>query len=600
MSELHFKGKEFVYNHHLSVPFRPLVMDTGKGVGDPSLAGNLIIHGDNLHALKALLPVYAGKVDCVFIDPPYNTGNEGWCYNDNVNAPMIKEWLDSNPVGIEDGLRHDKWCAMMWPRLRLLHELLSETGSFWMTVDENEIHRVRSMLDELFGERQFVATVIWHKMYAPKATVKYFSADHDYLIVYAKNKDDWKPNLLGRTTEQDAAYKNPDNDPRGRWRPNNLAARNYYSKGTYAITCPGGRVIPGPPPGSYWRVSEEKLWALDQDGRIWWGDDGNNVPAPKIFLSEVRKGRVPQTLWHWSEVGHTQQAKREILEIFSQEDDEVFLTPKPTGLLRRVLELSLGEDGLILDSFAGSGTTAHALLQANKRDGGERRFILVEMEDYADRLTAERVRRVIGGYAFTGTQKTELLREKITWSKLRKCRKLTKAVEAIGNLQGHEYDRIRRQVKNGELIVTGETVVAERTEGLGGSFTYCTLGDPVELDKLLTGETLPAYDALGAALFHMATNRAFDPRSFRETDCYLGEAGGQHVWLIYKPDLDWLKSPEAALTLTRARDFAARDPENRHLVFAPARYVSQKMLAEQGIPVEFVPLPFALYRIDRG
>ncbi|MDE0356349.1 MAG: site-specific DNA-methyltransferase [Gammaproteobacteria bacterium] len=600
MSQLNFKGKEFVYNHHLSVPFRPLVVDAEKGIGEPALDGNLIIHGDNLHALKALLPLYAGMVDCVFIDPPYNTGNEEWCYNDNVNAPMIREWLDSNPVGIEDGLRHDKWCAMMWPRLRLLHELLSETGSFWMTLDENEIHRARSMLDELFGERQFVATVIWHKMYAPKATVKYFSADHDYLIVYAKNKDDWKPNLLGRTAEQDAAYKNPDDDPRGRWRPNNLAARNYYSKGTYAITCPSGRVISGPPPGSYWRVSEEKLWALNEDGRIWWGNDGNNVPAPKIFLSEVRKGRVPQTLWHWSEVGHTQQAKREVLEIFSEEEEEVFQTPKPTSLLRRVVELSTGEDGLILDSFAGSGTTAHAVLEANDRDGGERRFILVEMEDYADRLTAERVRRAIGGYAFSGTQKTELMRERITWSKLKNCRKLTEAVEAVENLHGHEYDRIRRQVKNGELIVTGETAVTERTEGIGGSFTYCTLGDPVELDRVLTGEALPSYEGLGAALFHMATNRAFDTKSMREADFYLGEADGQHVWLIYKPDLDWLKSPEAALTLFRAKVFAEADPDKRHLVFAPARYVSQKMLAEQNVPVEFAPLPFALYRIDRS
>ena len=221
------------------------------------------------------------------------------------------------------------------------------------------------------------------------------------------------------------------------------------------------------------------------------------------------------------------------------------------------------------------------------------------MEDYADKLTAERVRRVIHGYEFCGTQKTELMREKITWSRL-KSQKLTPEVEAIENLHGHEYDRIRRQVKNGELIVTGEQSVAERTEGLGGSFTYCTLGDPVELDKLLTGETLPPYQGLGAALFHMATNRALDPQAVREADCYLGEAGGQHVWLIYKPDLDWLKSPEAALTLTRAKAFASTDPEKRHLVFAPARYVSQRMLAEQNIPAEFVPLPFALYRIDRS
>jgi len=221
------------------------------------------------------------------------------------------------------------------------------------------------------------------------------------------------------------------------------------------------------------------------------------------------------------------------------------------------------------------------------------------MEDYADRITAERVRRVINGYPFMGTQKTELLREKVTWSKI-KSQKLPDEVAAIENLHRHEYDGIKREVKNGELIVTGEKHVAERAEGLGGSFTYCTLGEPVELDKLLTGENLPSYAGLGAVLFHMATNRALAPESLREADSYLGEAGGQHVWLIYKPDLDWLKSPDAALTLTRAKAVAAADPHKRHLVFAPARYVSQKMLAEQNISVEFAPLPFALYRISRG
>ena len=339
MTELNFKGKEFVYNHHLAVPFRPLVPQAEKGIGPVALDGNLIVQGDNLHALKALLPMYAGKVDCIFIDPPYNTGNEGWAYNDNVNAPMIKEWLDANPIGIEDGLRHDKWCAMMWPRLRLLHELLAETGSFWMTLDDNEVHRAKLMLDEIFGSTNFVDTVIWHKNYAPKATVQYFSSDHDYILVYAKNINAWKPNLLARTESQDDAYKNLDNDSRGRWRPNNLAARNFYSKGTYRITCPGGRVIDGPPPGSYWRVSEDKLRELDGDGRIWWGQDGNNVPAPKIFLSEVRHGRVAQTIWHWSEVGHTQEAKRQILELFSEAGSEIFGTPKPSRLIDRVVEL---------------------------------------------------------------------------------------------------------------------------------------------------------------------------------------------------------------------------------------------------------------------
>ena len=222
------------------------------------------------------------------------------------------------------------------------------------------------------------------------------------------------------------------------------------------------------------------------------------------------------------------------------------------------------------------------------------------MEDYADQVTAERVRRVINGYDFEGTQGTELLRENITWTKLLNADRLTHQVEALENLYGHEYDRITKTVKDGELIVAGEKAIMERAEGREGTFTYCTLGDPVELDKVLSGETLPSYAGIGAALFHMATNRAFDPATAREDDFYLGATEGQQVWLIYRPDLEWLKSPEAALTLTRAKTFAATDPDKRHLVFAPARYVSQKMLAEQNIPVEFVPLPFALYRIGQS
>lgn len=601
MTELSFKGKEFVYNHHLAVPFRPLVPDETKGIGPVALDGNLIIHGDNLYALKALLPLYAGKVDCIFIDPPYNTGNEGWCYNDNVNAPMIREWLASNPIGIEDGLRHDKWCAMMWPRLRLLHELLSETGSFWMTLDDNEIHRARAMLDAIFGEQNFVACCIWHKNYSPKPSAQFFSEDHDYLLVYAKNKDVWRPNLLERTGDMNARYENPDNDPRGPWKPGDLSARNYYSEGTYPITCPSGRVIPGPPGGNYWRIKEEKFWEMDKDKRIWWGEDGNNVPSIKRFLSEVKPGRVPQTLWEYSEVGHTQDAKKELLSIldFSSSND-VFVTPKPVTLLSRVLELATSENAIVLDSFAGSGTTAHAVLKANAKDDGNRRFILVEMEDYADRLTAERVRRVIKGYAYTGTQREELLNQQLTFTDLKKADKLLDQIASIENLEGHRFDKIEKKVKDGVLTVEGVKTVQERAEGLGGSFTYCTLGDPVELDKLLSGETLPPYAGLGAALFHMATNHALDPAAVREDDFYLGATEGQHVWLIYKPDLDWLKSPEAALTLARAKAFAAADPDKRHLVFAPARFVSQKMLAEQNIPVEFVPLPFALYRIDRS
>lgn len=601
MTELSFKGKEFVYNHHLAVPFRPLVPHPDKGIGPASLDGNLIIHGDNLHGLKALLPLYAGKVDCIFIDPPYNTGNEGWSYNDNVNSPLIKEWLAANPIGTEDGLRHDKWCAMMWPRLRLLHELLAEDGSFWMTLDDNEVHRARSICDEIFGEENFVAVCVWQKVFSPKNTAQFFSVDHDYVVVYAKNKALWRPNLLARTDEMEARYSNPDNDPRGPWTSGDLSARNFYGDGTYGITTPAGRHIAGPPTGMYWRVSKRKFQMLSDDGRIWWGADKDNQPRLKRYLADVKGGRVPQTIWHFDEVGHTQDAKRSLLSVMDYaESESVFITPKPLGLIEKVLDLATDGNAIVLDSFAGSGTTAHATLEANRRDGGSRRFILVEGEDYADTLTAERVRRVINGYAFKGMQKTELLRENLSWRTIEKADALVHKVQAIENLHGHEYDRIKKDVRDGELIVTGEKAVAERTEGCGGSFAYCTLGPPVELDKILSGETLPSFAALGAALFHMATNRAFDPAVMVEPEGYLGAASGQHLWLTYKPDLDWLKSPEAALTLSRAKGFAAKDPKAKHLVFAPARFVSQKVLAENGLPVEFVPLPFALYRIERS
>lgn len=600
MTELNFKGKEFVYNHHLAVPFRPLVPDAAKGIGPVALDGNLIIHGDNLHALKALLPIYAGKVDCIFIDPPYNTGNEGWAYNDNVNSPMIKEWLSANPIGIEDGLRHDKWCAMMWPRLRLLHELLAEGGSFWMTLDDNEAHRARGLLDEVFGAENFIATAIWQKVFSPKNSAQHFSEDHDYVIIYAKKKEIWRPNLLERTPEMEARYSNPDNDPRGPWTSGDLSARNFYGDGTYPIETPKGRIISGPPRGMYWRFSKARFDELNADGQIWWGTDEDNQPRLKRYLSGVKAGRVPQTLWKFEEVGHTQDAKKELLAILDFDTSaDVFVTPKPLGLLAKVLELATNPESIVLDSFAGSATTAHAVLAANKRDGGNRRFIAVEMEAYADTLTAERVRRAISGYDYEGTQKTELLRENVNWRTLQKAGDLVHKVDGIENLHGHEFDRIKKEIKDGELIVTGEKAITERAEGLDGAFTFCTLGEPVELDKVLTGEALPGFAAIGAALYHMATNRAVDPAAMVEAEFYLGETESQHVWLIYRDDLEWLKSPDAALTLKRAKAFAEAKPGKKHLVFAPSRFVSQKLLDEQNIPVEFVPLPFALYRIER-
>lgn len=605
MTELTFKGKEFVYNHHLAVPFRPLVMHAEKGIGEPTLDGNLIIHGDNLHALKSLLPHYAGKVDCIFIDPPYNTGNEGWCYNDNVNAPMIREWLDANPVGIEDGLRHDKWCAMMWPRLQLLHNLLSEQGTIWITLDNNEMHHAKMMLDHIFGTECGLGTLVWEKSDSPRMDSKVFSSSHDFILTYAKNTD----SMIFQRVQQD------EDDIPSHYNQRDENGRRYYLKPLRAmggqgetrdaranlyfpLEAPdGSEIYPKRQDGSdgAWRWSLDKI--SQETDRIEWREGSKGwTPYFRIY-ADKSAGRPPETIWYHRDVGSSRTAKAQIKKVFSQ---AAFDTPKPLDLVARVIEIATNHDSIVLDSFAGSGTTAHAVLDANGRDSGTRRFVLVEMEDYADRVTAERVRRVINGYDYTGTQRSELLREKVTWSTLRKADQLVQSVQGIENLHAHEYDTISKTVKDGELIVTGKKSVQERTDGLGGTFTYCTLGEPVELDRILQGESLPSYASLGAVLFHTATSCALETNGVRESDFYLGETDDQCVWLIYKPDLDWLKSPDAALTLSGAKAMASTASDKAHLIFAPARYVSQKMLTEHNVPVEFIPLPFALYQIDRS
>ena len=601
MPELNFKGKEFVYNHHLTVPFRPLLPQADKGIGAPALDGNLIIHGDNLHGLKALLPTHAGKVDCIFIDPPYNTGNEGWCYNDNVNSPMIKEWLASNPIGLEDGLRHDKWLSMMWPRLRLLHELLAEDGSFWMTLDDNEVHRAKLMMDEIFGEENFVANVVWQKKYSPQNDAKFFSESHDHILCYAKSIEFFELLDLPRTDEANGRYKNPDNDPRGPWKPSDLTRQEYRERDFYEIVSPSTGKKFLPPKGNSWGRPKSIIESLIADGRVYFGPDGNSIPSFKRFLSDVKQGITAQTIFYRSDVGDNQEAKKLIKEIFG--DVSAFATPKPPRLIDRIISLASGSNAIILDSFAGSGTTAHAVLAANARDGGNRKFILVEGEDYADSLTAERVRRVINGYNFTGTQRDELLREPLSFSKLRQVNSLLEQVQRIETLDGPKYDKIAKTVKDGALVVTGERAVRERTDGLGGSFTYCELGAPIDMDGLLTGDDLPDARAMAALLYHTATAQAFDPANLLlvptigEAVMQLGSANGRTFWLMYKPDLEWLKSSEAALSLSRARAIAAHNA-GEHLVFAPAKFVSRELLAAEKLPVEFAPLPFALYRVE--
>ena len=623
MPEIVFKGKEYVYNHHLTVPYRPLLVQADKGVGAPDLAGNLVIHGDNLHALKSLLPRYAGAVDLIFIDPPYNTGNEGWCYSDNVNSPIMKEWLSTNPVDGEDLLRHDKWLCMMWPRLVLLRELLSERGSLWMTLDDNEVQHARQMCDELFGEENFVACFVWRKVDSPNDNKVAITPDHDYVICYAREKAAalfspmLAPGILGAYSMKDETgrlyrdrllKKNGKNSLR-RDRP------TMYFK----LTDPDGNdVYPVHENGeeARWAAGPDAVDRHRKDGTLVWKRRerlGKTVwePYTREFAPDVPTRPYPTI---WSDVPTMRQAKAMLRDMFATGD--VFDTPKPVELIERILSLANNEHALVLDSFAGSGTTAHAVLKSNAKDGGNRNFILVEGEDYADKLTAERVRRAIKGYAWEGTQRETLLEEKITLTQFKKAAQWLAKIEAVkaregfaegdlaeqGTTKKKRFDKIETRIDDGLLRVEGVKRISERAEGLGGEFTYCTLGEPIELDKLLSGEHLPAWEALGAWLFHTATGGTLAPLPNGAPTWYLGEAADRHVWLVYRNELGFLKGPEAALTLSRAKEFATwgraydepRGQRKGHLVFAPAKYMSNAQLREHGI--DYAPLPFALYR----
>jgi adenine-specific DNA-methyltransferase len=354
---------------------------------------HLFIEGDNLDALKLLQETYLGKVRLIYIDPPYNTGND-FVYDDDFVEDADAYFERSHQMD-ESGNRmlanteangrfHSDWLTMLYPRLRLARNLLRDDGAIFVSIADHEIHNLRAAMNEVFGTDNFVATIIWQKVFSPKNSARHFSEDHDYIVVYARSAATWTPCLLPRTEEMNARYSNPDEDSRGPWTSGDLSARNYYSDGTYPVTCPSGRVIEGPPPGTYWRVSPNKFKELDRDKRIWWGADGDNVPRLKRFLSDVKSGRVPQTLWTYEEVGHTQEAKKELLAVVDFPDsDSMFDTPKPTRLLKRILQLATvpDESALVLDFFAGSGSTMHATMSLNSEDGGNRRAILVQLPE---------------------------------------------------------------------------------------------------------------------------------------------------------------------------------------------------------------------------
>ena len=400
MPTLNWIGKEAVINHHDEVPIHTLTHDPDRSLdaeNEPLGTGNLLIEGDNLLALKALLPYYAGKVKCIYIDPPYNTGNENWIYNDNVNNPTIRRWLGKTVGKLSEDLsRHDKWLCMMYPRLCLLHQLLREDGVIFISIDDNEVHHLRMLMDEIFGEKNFFAILTRRAMHTVRNSSKDFNLNADYTLVYAKEKS-WfgedKSRYIRYITDKSTKYPHDDNDGKGKYKLDPLSARNYYEP--YTFTFENG-VEWSPLSGSYPRYSQDTLRQMEHEGRIVFS---GNEPRAKRYLSEVQEGQPPDVFLSPEIVGFNKEGTTELRNIFGK--GGVFPQPKPVKFIKFLLELLRSKDAIILDSFAGSGTTAHAVMEQNREDGGSRRFILVEVEPkIAREITSIRLQRVIEGYTF--------------------------------------------------------------------------------------------------------------------------------------------------------------------------------------------------------
>lgn len=583
MPTLEWIGKQKVINHHQQVPYRVLErqysFDAAGQHDEDSGSSNMIIHGDNLEALKSLLPLYEGAIKCIYIDPPYNTGNEGWVYNDNVNDPKIKKWL-GEVVGKEgeDLSRHDKWLCMMYPRLKLLHKLLAEDGVIFISIDDAEYANLKLICDEIFGNGCFISNVSWQRTYSTRNDSKGIVNEVEHIVVYSKTSG-WMPNKLSRTAEMDAKYKNPDNDV-SLWRTSDAFAPGAatHQGMVYAIQHPFTGKMLYPSNGACWRyqqkvmleimrgwcdyelkdiddaheraivcgvsdeavregvqaivlsesleVSAAKAQAVYNRGqwpRFFFTKGGKGGIARKTYLENVG-GRLPTNLWTHTETGHTDEAKKQMLAIFNGR--ATFDTPKPTRLLERILQIAGDSETLILDSFAGSGTTAHAVLNMNKADGGNRKFILIEMMDYADSITAERVKRVISGY--------------------------------------------------GE----GKNAV----EGTDGDFSFYELGDVMLQPDGTLNETLDT-EKIRQYVYFTETRQQLAPASEADGPYFLGLHSGAAYYFYY----DKLK----ITTLDRAFLTTLRTKADSYIIYADLCTLSEKELIRFGITFKKIPRDIA-------
>lgn len=507
MPVLQFKGKTAVENYHHTVAHHRLEFDPklsllGKGE-KPSLEGNLIIEGDNLLALKALLPTHAGKVKCIYIDPPYNTGNEGWVYNDNLTQPQFKEWI-GRTVGKEgeDATRHDKWCCMMYPRLMLLRELLADDGIILISIDDNEVHHLRAIMDEIFGdgspgdaESNFMGVVAWKTRNTDNRVLTRLSEDHEYVLVYRKTLQGvWNGRVIDRSD-----FTNPDDDPRGPYVTDPLtgkAAKADRPNLHFVIVNPKTKDRYDPDPSRGWITDKAGIEALMTDKRIWWPPDpATGKPRKKRYLSETEE-RMPESSF-WSDI-RGQSGADEVDQILGK---RLFDFPKLTDFVIRLLDVSCGSEALVLDCTAGSGTTGHAVLALNKRDNGTRRFVLVQQphdnkQNEKDGLNiCERV---------TG-------------------RRITKAIE------GYSYTKPKRG--------GGEEKV--KVGALGGTFTYARLGEPLFGEYRDFGKKSPDWETLARYIFYTETSRECDAKEMNAKTGFIGAteaAGGTSFYLLYTPN----------------------------------------------------------------
>ena len=582
MPTLDWIGKDKVINHHQDVPYRVLERqysfdEQGQHTEDNG-SKNMVIHGDNLEALKSLLPRYEGKVKCIYIDPPYNTGNEGWVYNDNVNDPKIKKWL-GEVVGKEgeDLSRHDKWLCMMYPRLKLLYKLLADEGVIFISIDDAEYANLKLVCDEIFGSSCFVSNVSWQRTYSTRNDSKGIVNEVEHILVYSK-KPDWMPNKLPRTDEMNSKYKNPDSDVMPWTSSDAFAADAATHQGmVYAIQHPFTGKMIYPYNGAHWRYQQDTMLEImngwtryeikdlhdekerahicgvavgdvrpevkaivladpleiaaenarrvlerGQWPRFYFTQNGKGGIRRKTYLDSV-EGKPPTNYWPYIDVGHTDEAKKEMLAIFNGK--ATFDTPKPHRLIEFVLRVAGDGNTLILDSFAGSGTTAHAVLNMNKADGGNRKFILIEMMDYADSITAERVKRVIQGY---GEDK--------------------KAVP-----------------------------------GTGGSFSYYELGKPLMNGDNLNEEV--GLDKIREYIWYTETKA-----DFREPDTdkpyYLGSSKHTAYYFFYKPDKVFVLNHEFLSTITVKQD--------NYVIYADRCAISAEDLQKFGIIFKKIPRDITL------